>query len=77
MSQQALSDIRVLDLSTEIGGSYCTRLLADLGAEVLMIEPPNGHPLRFHGPFPNDREDPEQSGLYNLPFDDRDGGDCS
>ena len=63
-SRPCLSGIRVLDLSTEIGGAYCTRLLADLGADVLMVEPPGGHRLRFHGPFPDGSEDPEKSGLF-------------
>ncbi|MEM9176114.1 MAG: CoA transferase [Myxococcota bacterium] len=38
--------LRVLDLSTEIAGPFATRLLADLGAEILKVEPPSGDPLR-------------------------------
>lgn len=41
-----LSDLRVVDLSAWIAGAYCTKLLADGGAEVIKVEPPDGDPLR-------------------------------
>ncbi|MFF7594501.1 CaiB/BaiF CoA transferase family protein [Streptomyces sp. NPDC007896] len=41
-----LSDYSVVDLSTGIAGAYCTKLLADGGAEVVKVEPPEGDPLR-------------------------------
>ena len=41
-----LDGLRVVDLSTWIAGAYCTKLLADGGAEVVKVEPPAGDPLR-------------------------------
>jgi benzylsuccinate CoA-transferase BbsE subunit len=61
-----LGDIRVLDLTGE-AGVYCTKLLADLGADVLRIEPPGGHPMRRIGPFVHDAPDPGKS-LYWFHF---------
>ncbi len=46
----ALSGYRILDL-TDHKGAYCGRLLADLGAEVIKIEPPEGDETRKLPPF--------------------------
>jgi crotonobetainyl-CoA:carnitine CoA-transferase CaiB-like acyl-CoA transferase len=56
----ALTGLRVLDLTGRMGG-YCGLLLANLGAEVFLIEPPDGDPMRREGPFKNDIAHPEQS----------------
>ena len=58
----ALGDVRVLDLAGEIG-AYCTKLLADLGADVIKIEPPEGDAARSVGPFYHDEAGPGRS-LY-------------
>lgn len=60
----ALDDVRVLDLAGEIG-QYCTKLLADLGADVIKIEPPAGDPVRALPPFLHDEQDRQKS-LYWL-----------
>lgn len=56
----ALSGLRVLDLTGRMG-AYCGLLLANLGAEVILIEPPGGDPMRREGPFKNNQPDREQS----------------
>lgn len=61
-SPGALEDIRVLDLAGE-AGVYCAKLLADLGADVIKVEPPRGDAIRHIGPFFHDEVDPEKS-LY-------------
>ncbi|MFC1945070.1 CaiB/BaiF CoA transferase family protein [Chloroflexota bacterium] len=50
----------ILDLTGE-KGIYCTKLLADLGAEVTLVEPPAGHKSRHRGPFFHDDPHPEKS----------------
>jgi crotonobetainyl-CoA:carnitine CoA-transferase CaiB-like acyl-CoA transferase len=52
----ALAGIRVLDLSDGIAGQFCTRMLADFGAEVLLAEPPAGSPMRRAAPLAPDGE---------------------
>ena len=44
--QTMLDDVRVIDLSQYIPGPFATRQLADLGADVIKIEPPGGDPMR-------------------------------
>ena len=62
--EQALSDVRVLDLSGLISGPTCAKLLADQGAQVLKVEPPEGDVARTKGPFYHDDPHPERSGLF-------------
>ncbi|MGO9100065.1 MAG: CoA transferase [Mycobacterium sp.] len=45
-SDLPLAGIRVVDLSTTVPGAMCTQYLADVGADVLMLEPPGGSPVR-------------------------------
>ncbi len=47
----ALAGVRVLDLGRVLSGPFCAALLADLGAEVIKVEPPEGDDSRLFGPF--------------------------
>jgi len=55
-----LTPYRVLDLTGETG-FMCGKVLGDLGAEVILIEPPGGHAARAIGPFYKDEVHPEKS----------------
>ena len=61
-----LAPYRVLDLTSETG-QPCGKLLADLGADVIKVEPPGGDPARRRPPFVDDDPDPEK-GLYWLAY---------
>ncbi len=64
MPEHALSGLRVIELSHGIAASFAGKLLADYGADVIKVEPPDGDPVRRLGPFPDDLPDPEKSGLF-------------
>ncbi|MCX6023252.1 MAG: CoA transferase, partial [Chloroflexi bacterium] len=55
-----LAGYRVLDLTDE-RGVLAGKVLGDLGADVLRIEPPGGHPMRRRGPFAGDVPSPNHS----------------
>ena len=59
-----LEGVKVLELGTMVSAAYATKLMADLGADVIKVEEPGGDPARLRGPFPDDVVDPEKSGLF-------------
>lgn len=61
---QLLSHLLVIEYTSTVAGAYCGKVLADLGARVVKIEPPQGDPTRRRGPFPADVPNPETSGLF-------------
>jgi crotonobetainyl-CoA:carnitine CoA-transferase CaiB-like acyl-CoA transferase len=72
--------IRVLDLSTRLSGAFAARVFGDFGAEVILAEPPEGHPLRHEPPFLNNTPDADSGILHayvnwnkkSIVVDDRD-----
>ena len=46
-----LAGLQAVDVGRRAATAWCSRLLADYGAEVMMVEPAGGHELRFHPPF--------------------------
>ena len=60
----AYDGLVVVDLSRRMSGAFAARLFADHGAEVVMLEPPEGHPLRHEAPFLDDQPGLERSALH-------------
>ncbi len=60
---EALSPYHILDLTTEIG-QYGGRAFAEMGAEVIKLEPPEGDSVRRIGPFVRDEAGPDRSLLW-------------
>jgi len=64
LTEQALSGLKVVEYGSFISAPYCSKLMADLGAEVIKVEEPEGDESRHYGPFPGDTPHPERSGLF-------------
>ena len=61
-----LDGVRVIEIASGLAVAYCGRLLAQSGAEVIRIEPPDGDAIRLAGPFKDDRPDLDGGGLHRL-----------
>ena len=64
MAEGPLSGVRLVEYCSFVSGPYCSKLFADLGAEVIKIETPEGDEARRRGAFLGDNPDPERSGLF-------------
>ena len=60
----ALAGVRVVDLTQVLAGPFCTQVLADHGAEVIKVEPPNGDETRRNGPYRADDTLRAHGGYY-------------
>ncbi|MFH1490334.1 MAG: CoA transferase [Pseudomonadota bacterium] len=65
MGEEAFSGLRILDCTQGVAGPYCTKWLADFGAEVIKVEKPGeGDITRRMGPFSGDEPNSEKSGTF-------------
>ena len=65
MPAGSLNGARVVEYGDSVSGPFCARVLGDLGADVIKVEPPgHGDESRRHGPFPGDVPHHEKSGLF-------------
>ena len=63
---RSLAGVRVVDLSRALAGPYATMMLADVGADLLKVEPPDGDDSRGWLPFTGSPEDEQRESAYFL-----------
>ncbi len=65
LANRALDDLVVVEFAQMVSGPMCGKMFADMGAEVIKLEPPGaGDAMRAHPPFPGDIPHPEKSGSF-------------
>lgn len=64
MPARALEGLSVVEVGKTGAAAYAAKLMADLGADVVKVEPPQGDPARALGPFPGHKPNPDASGTY-------------
>ncbi|MBI4311748.1 MAG: CoA transferase, partial [Chloroflexi bacterium] len=64
MSYDFWKGVNVIEWGTSIATAFHARMLADMGARVVKVEPPAGDPARRAGPFPDGAPHTERSGLF-------------
>jgi crotonobetainyl-CoA:carnitine CoA-transferase CaiB-like acyl-CoA transferase len=66
MTDGSLRRVRIVELGGGIAAAFATRILADLGADVVKVEPPGGDPLRRAEPLVHDASGRETSALFEY-----------
>jgi crotonobetainyl-CoA:carnitine CoA-transferase CaiB-like acyl-CoA transferase len=65
LTASALDDLKVVEFAQMVSGPMCGKMFADMGAEVIKVEPPAvGDEARSHRPFAGDTPHPEKSGFF-------------
>jgi crotonobetainyl-CoA:carnitine CoA-transferase CaiB-like acyl-CoA transferase len=64
--QSPFSRLKIVECGEGISAAFAAKLLADLGADVIKVEPPAGDLTRYRGPFSGDKRDLEKGGLFTY-----------
>jgi crotonobetainyl-CoA:carnitine CoA-transferase CaiB-like acyl-CoA transferase len=59
-----LAGLKVVECGEGVSAAFATKMMADLGADVIKVESPDGDSARRHGPYPDDKPDQEKSGQF-------------
>ena len=76
---RGIGALRVVECGQGVSAAFGAKMMADVGAEVIKVEPPGGDLTRRRGPFPNDQADPGKERAVRLPQHQqarRDGRPC-
>jgi crotonobetainyl-CoA:carnitine CoA-transferase CaiB-like acyl-CoA transferase len=65
-NESPFAALRIVECGQGISAAFATKLLADLGADVIKVEPPQGDLTRRRGPFPENTQASEKSGLFTY-----------